>query len=199
MNFLGHFVLSGIDEKVIIGNFMGDFLPGRKFRETFAGEPGIIRGVELHRFIDSFTDNSPAVKQSVARLREHHGKYSPVIVDVLYDHLLAANFEDLFSESLNSFSERMYEVIHRNRQFLMPQAERIFQNMRRDNWLLHYRERWGLEKSLQGLAYRARFTNNITEADKTLYNSYADFEADFKTFFPEIMKAVNARQNAEQV
>ena len=53
MNYLAHLYLSGESEKVIVGNFIGDYVKGKSFTdypEQIAG------GIKLHRSIDSFTD-----------------------------------------------------------------------------------------------------------------------------------------------
>ena len=53
MNFLFHMLLSGNDEQLLVGNFMGDFVKG-PLQERF--EPRIRQGVMLHRKIDSYDD-----------------------------------------------------------------------------------------------------------------------------------------------
>ena len=59
MNFLAHIYLSDDHPKIMVGNFIGDFVKGKNFREQF--EPDIARGIELHRIIDVFTDSHPVV------------------------------------------------------------------------------------------------------------------------------------------
>ncbi|HEY3430492.1 MAG TPA: DUF479 domain-containing protein, partial [Cyclobacteriaceae bacterium] len=66
MNFLAHLYLSGTHQKVMVGNFIGDFVKGRNALETF--EPEIVKGIELHRGIDEFTDSHPIVTESKNRL-----------------------------------------------------------------------------------------------------------------------------------
>ena len=46
----------------------------------------IKKGIQLHREIDQFTDSHPIVRESKLRLRADFRHYSPVIVDVFYDH-----------------------------------------------------------------------------------------------------------------
>ena len=53
MNFLFHMLLSGNDEQLLVGNFIGDFVKG-PLQERF--EPRIRQGVMLHRQIDSYAD-----------------------------------------------------------------------------------------------------------------------------------------------
>jgi acyl carrier protein phosphodiesterase len=93
MNHLAHFVLSGGDADLAIGNFVADFITNRQLPDFSAG---VQRGIWLHREIDAFTDSHPIVKQSTKRLHPFHHKYSPVIVDVYYDYLLAKNWDSFF-------------------------------------------------------------------------------------------------------
>jgi acyl carrier protein phosphodiesterase len=93
MNHLAHFVLSGGDADLAIGNFVADFITNRQLPDF---TEAVQRGIRLHREIDAFTDAHPIVKQSTKRLHPFHHKYSPVIVDVYYDFLLAKNWDTFF-------------------------------------------------------------------------------------------------------
>ena len=92
MNFLAHLYLSGNDPLVRLGNFIGDFVKGRDLADRY--EPAIVKGIELHRAIDEFTDQHAIVKQSKMRLRPKYRHYAPVIVDIFYDHFLAAGWDN---------------------------------------------------------------------------------------------------------
>ena len=80
MNFLAHIYLSGDYPKLMIGNFIGDFVKGRNLLEQFDSE--IAAGIDLHRAIDEYTDSHPVVTQSKNRLRPSYRHYAPVIVDM---------------------------------------------------------------------------------------------------------------------
>ena len=91
MNFLAHAYLSGDNPKILVGNFIGDFVKGSDLRERY--DSSIAYGIELHRMIDTFTDSHPVVMNSKIRLRETYRHYAPVIVDMYYDHFLAAGWQ----------------------------------------------------------------------------------------------------------
>ena len=102
MNFLAHLYLSGEEEPVLLGNFMADFVKGNpeaRLRTILPPEvvasgifPELIRGIQLHRHIDHFTDTHPIVERTKARLRPEFRKYAGVISDMFYDHFLAAEW-----------------------------------------------------------------------------------------------------------
>jgi len=44
MNFLAHLYLSGNDDEIMVGNFIGDFVKGKNLLERF--DPGYVKGIE---------------------------------------------------------------------------------------------------------------------------------------------------------
>ncbi|GAL00009.1 acyl carrier protein phosphodiesterase [Nonlabens ulvanivorans] len=89
MNYLAHIYLSGNDTELRIGNFIADSVRGKDF--TMFPER-VAQGIILHRHIDTFTDSHPIVKLSKDLIRSEYGHWSSVIVDLYYDHFLAANW-----------------------------------------------------------------------------------------------------------
>jgi len=67
MNYLAHLLLSGNDEDVIFGNFIGDAVKGKQYQDY---SPQIQKGILLHRQIDTFTDAHPVYLQSKRRFYE---------------------------------------------------------------------------------------------------------------------------------
>ena len=97
MNYLAHIYLSGENDMLKIGNFIADSVKGKKYLDY---PVSIQQGITLHRNIDEFTDSHPIVHQSVHRLFDKYSHYSTVIVDILYDHFLAANWQDFHETKL---------------------------------------------------------------------------------------------------
>ena len=58
MNYLAHLFLSGDDEELLIGNFIGDSVKGNDVDDFREGVKG---GILLHRSIDSYTDAATQV------------------------------------------------------------------------------------------------------------------------------------------
>ncbi|MCU0362399.1 MAG: ACP phosphodiesterase [Bacteroidales bacterium] len=76
MNVLAHIYLSGDSEKIIIGNYIGDYVKGRDYLKY----PELVRkGIILHRHIDAFTDSHPVVHRSkIFFSRKYHETYQTV-------------------------------------------------------------------------------------------------------------------------
>jgi acyl carrier protein phosphodiesterase len=184
MNFLAHCYLSGPDPQIITGNFIGDFVKGRNLAAIFGA--GIARGVELHRAIDAFTDHHPIVKESKNRLRPTYRHYSGVIVDIFYDHFLAAGWETYSEIPLEDYASRVYQIM-RDQQSLLPErVNQMLPYMVRGNWLRNYAHLDGIERVLGGMARRATFTSHMEHATNDLRQSYSEFKTEFDLFFPEL-------------
>lgn len=186
MNFLAHVYLSGDHPKIMVGNFIGDFVKGKNYNTQF--EPGIAKGIELHRLIDVFTDHHPTVQKSKERLRPKYRHYAGVVVDIFYDHLLAVNWEQYHSMSLSTFAQMVYQIMDDHGTVLPPEVGRMLPYMKKDNWLLNYSTFYGIEQSLNGMARRTRYESKMEEAIDELKEFHEDFNTEFQIFFPELKR-----------
>jgi len=187
MNFLAHFYLSDLDDSLIIGNFLGDFVKGSQY-EKFP--PAVARGIQLHREIDSFTDQHPCHLQSKHRLSAKYGHYAGVAIDMFYDHLLAVQWTDYSDIPLDKFSQHVYAVLQANQDVLTPSSERTLTYMSRHDWLQSYQQMKGLSKALSGISQRARFRSYLEEAHLELQKDFSDYAHDFSLFFPDLHRHV---------
>ncbi len=182
MNFLAHIYLSGPTEEVIIGNFIGDFVKGRAFDNY---PPEVQRGISLHRKIDEFTDSHEIVRSSTSLLRKRHRHYSPVIVDIFYDHFLARSWKEISGTSLEAFTDWFYGMTDRFKHLIPKRALYMLTYMRQDNWLYNYQFKEGVDRALKGLSRRTLYKSNMSKAVADLEANYETFERDFHLFFPE--------------
>lgn len=191
MNFLAHLYLSGNNTGIRIGNFIGDFVKGRNLHERF--EADIAKGIELHRSIDEFTDSHPVVSKSKDRLRPGYRHYAPVIVDMFYDHILARNWNDYHPTLLPDYVEEIYKLMEANRDKLPEPVQYMLPYMMRGNWLLSYATIEGIHRALSGMAQRTSFKSGMDHAVHDLKEHYANFEREFREFFPELETFVAER------
>lgn len=188
MNFLAHLFLSQHDEELLIGNFIGDFV--RKSDDLQYPE-GIRRGLELHRKIDTFTDNHPVVRASTRLLHEHHHKYSPVLLDVYYDYLLANNWSIFSNRSLKAFTQDVYAILEKNMQVMPPVLQHRLPLMIADDWLVRYGTFEGLEFTFGRMKRRASEPSHFDNAVDTLQLHLKPLEENFYTFFPDAIGFVD--------
>ena len=184
MNFLAHIYLSNDLPKIMVGNFIGDFVKGRNLLEQF--EPDIAKGIELHRIIDAFTDTHPVVRQSKIKLRAKYRHYSAVIVDVFYDHFLAKFWTDYHSVLLPVYADKVYQIIETHRPILPQEVKHMLPHMIKGNWLVNYGTLEGIEQALTGLARRTRYESKMEQSVNELEEFYPEFKQEFQSFFPEL-------------
>lgn len=182
MNFLAHLYLSGNNPKIIIGNFMGDFIKGRAYLNQYDSE--IIKGIDLHRSIDEFTDSHAIVTQSKNRLRPKYRHYSGVITDVFYDHFLAANWNQFHPLPLAQFAQQAYQTIQSFGAELPAELNHMMPYMINGNWLLNYSNLEGIHRALSGMARRTPYESKMEEAVTDLRENYDAFKDEFMEFFP---------------
>lgn len=185
MNFLAHIYLSGNNDFIKIGNFMADGIRGNdylKFPED------VKKGILLHRQIDTFTDSHPIYRQSKHRLHQKYGHYSGVIMDILYDHFLAKNWNKYSNEKLEVYAESFYKLLQNNFKILTPKTQNLLPYMIDQNWLVSYATIVGIEKILFQMDYRTKHRAHMQEAIVELKEFYLEFENEFSLFFDAITK-----------
>lgn len=183
MNFLAHIYLSGNNELLKIGNFMADGIRGKDYM-YFPEE--VKRGILLHRKIDSFTDAHLIYRKSKHRLHEKYGHYSGVIMDIIYDHFLAKNWEKYSVESLTNYAGEFYKLLDKNEDLLTERTKNLLPYMKQNNWLLSYQSIEGIEKILFQMNHRTKNRSNMQEAIVELKLFYTETEEEFTRFFNEL-------------
>lgn len=185
MNFLAHEYLSKSYKGVRVGNFLGDFI--RKI------EPGkypeqVLIGIELHKKIDQFTDSHPLVHESKKMLHPRQGKYSSVLLDIYYDYFLAKNWNKFSNQPLKEFAASVYDDFWELKEFFPEKVVKFLPSMRENDWFYNYRFYWGIDKALQSIARRAKYSNTIKNSLKDLQELETELEENFLIFFSELEK-----------
>ncbi|MBQ4805433.1 acyl carrier protein phosphodiesterase [Aquimarina sp. MMG015] len=183
MNFLAHIYLSGEDQELKIGNFIADSVKGKKFAQF---PERIQQGITLHRKIDSYTDSHPIVRESVLRLFPKYGHYSTVIVDILYDHYLAAYWSDYSKIPLDKYVSDFYTLLQEYYEVLPKRVQDFLPYMFRDNWLLSYATIPGIGRILYQMNHRTKNKSKMNFAVVELEQYYDKFEIEFRSFFEEL-------------
>jgi acyl carrier protein phosphodiesterase len=188
MNFLAHLFLSGTEEDVIVGNFVADAVKGNSLHRF---PEGMERGIRLHREIDHFTDQHAVVRASKSRLSPKYRMWAGVIVDLYYDHFLAKYWSEYSGEDLNRFVAGTYFLLIRRFHLLPPRSRRILPFMITQNWLVGYRDLDVLQKVFNGMSRRTSHPSGMENAILDLQADYLDYENEFRTFFPDIIKHID--------
>lgn len=190
MNFLAHLLLSGNREGIVMGNFVGDFVKGLLTQEkTTNWNPEYVTGLRLHRYIDSFTDTHPVVREARKKIAEKHGRLSGIIVDIYFDYFLAKFFTDFCNETLWEYAHRMYGLIEENEYLIPEQMIPMAKAMIRQDWLNSYASLEGIDLTFSRMSRRAGFMIPIRNAVDELRLNELFYQEKFELFFPELKHA----------
>lgn len=192
MNFLAHIFLSCDNEDLLIGNFIADFI---RNKEVANYSSTIQQGIHLHRQIDTYTDNHPIVRKGVHRLHPNHKKYAPVVIDILFDHLLARNWSRYSGESLKNFTNGVYEILNKRMDELPEKLKKRLPAMIEADWLTGYGTKRGMEITFRNMDKRTKFPSNFIKALDDLENDYDAYNTEFNQFFPDVITYVENNCN----
>jgi len=175
-----------------VGNFMADSVKGSQYLKY---DKELQFGILLHRHIDSFTDEHPIYRQSKHRLHEKYGHYSGVIMDILYDHFLAKNWEKYSFISLPEFARDFYQILENNLDLLPEKTTKIVPYLVTQNWFESYASVTGIEKILFQMDYKTHHRVAMHEAVIELKKYNLEFENEFTLFFEELMLSCEVKRS----
>lgn len=185
MNYLAHLHLGGRQPADMLGSLYGDFVKGPlQGRWPLQVEAGI----RLHRQIDAFTDSHPLVLQAKARFPSERRRYAGILLDLFFDHCLAANWQDYSTEPLEDFTLRVYRALQSEPQ-LPGRLALIAPRMAEQDWLGSYREFAVLEQVLA----RRSWSGCISRSMKTSAPFIRSYALSPATLGAELRQSSRAR------
>ncbi|MBN2636492.1 MAG: DUF479 domain-containing protein [Prolixibacteraceae bacterium] len=192
MNYLGHLYLSGNDEKIMVGNFIGDYVKGRNMNNF---QDKIRQGIILHRQIDAFTDRHPKVLEAKKLFRSEYGLYSGIIVDFLYDHFLASNWFHYSPALLKDYSKQVHSILLSNYRILPLRVQGFLPFLIQNRRLESYASVDGIFQSVKIMSNHTSLPDKTNAAKKILLENYEFLADNFMCFMADIMEHVTISQN----
>jgi acyl carrier protein phosphodiesterase len=187
MNFLAHAFLAGDDPALIVGGVIGDWIKG-----PLPGPlpPDLARGVALHRAIDSHAETHAAFRASRTRISPARRRYGGVVVDILYDHLLASRWQELHDRPLTEFCAEVYRLIGARLGDIPPAAHFALKLMADEDWLASYGYIDGIADVLARMARRARQPNPLLHAEQEYLADPGGYDLDFRHWLVDAQRFV---------
>lgn len=171
----------------MVGNFLADTVDGKAHAED---QTGVRLGIDIHRFIDTFTDSHETVLNSRKLLYPYFSKYAAVVQDIFYDHFLASEWHRYSDEPLTAFAARVYRILGRYSQWYNERARRTYLYMSTHRWLESYATEAGIDRALKGMSHRAKFASNMENSMPALHDNREALHNHFLQFFPLLIAAV---------
>lgn len=194
MNYLAHIYFSNGVDDIIVGNAIGDFVKGILHSEDFPKL--VLRGLELHRSIDIFSDQHIALAKAKNFFREEYRLYSGAIVDVVMDYYLANDPRYFPNEqALKSFTEKAFEAIDRRKDILPANYKMMYNYMKSENWLYQIRTLKGLEIALHRLGKKIGPDFDASHAYLTVVQHYYELNQIYYEFIEDFEPFVKSKLN----
>ena len=187
MNLLAHLHLSaGLSAEETAGNVLADFLPNR-----LVPPPSIMRGIRLHRQIDSFTDRHELVAEARALISRERRRLASVIVDIAFDYTLSQKWEQHCDKPLGQFIEEGYSIIQYGSRQLGDIAHRLTCRMRQKKWLESYSSVEGMALTFERISFRSDAVKLLVGAEQEVTDQLPQLQALFDRFYPELVGNVS--------
>ncbi len=187
MNWLAHVFLSTDSIDFQLGNLLSDPLKGRVWR---GASEELVAGFRMHARIDSFTDRHEHVRRSKSRLAKK-GYLKPVVIDLVYDHLLLRHWNLFCRMDADSFVTGFHRAARPACRDFPDQARRFVFGLVDSQHLLSYRTLDGLHAALQRidrrLSPRLRARESAAGYLPRIEAELDGIETDFLDFFPQLI------------
>jgi len=169
VNYLAHMVVghwAGLNADGKLGNFVGDAVKGRDVEAKWGVE--VAMGIRFHRALDEHSDRHEASRAARATIRPHCGKWSGVVWDVLADHVLASEFDQLGQGCgvLDAFAARELQGLSLQLESMPERSRRFYDAMVHHGWLTGYRDGQVVHAVLDAMSRRRSTAGPVGEGWK---------------------------------
>lgn len=166
----------------MLGSLYGDFVKGPL---TGRWPAEIEAGILLHRKIDVFTDSHPIVLQAKQRFPSERRRYAGILIDLFFDHCLAADWHLYSPEPLRVFTARVYRVLREETE-LPGKLATLAPRMAEQDWLGSYRDFTVMEQVVAAMSRRLTRPEGLAGGAAELERIYSPLRQDFHAFYPEL-------------
>jgi acyl carrier protein phosphodiesterase len=187
MNYLAHSFLSNNEEGLLIGNFIADHIK-IKIADHLPAE--VRKGIILHRRIDNYTDSHPLFINSKRFFYDGFERYSGVLMDIYFDHVLAENFGKYSHIPLQDYTNRLHDVLLKNKTYLPESSQRFLEYAMQRNTFFEYSKIEGIELVLKHLSYRINHGIDLSKSVPLFTANKAQIEKDFFGFMVDMKEFV---------
>ncbi len=189
MNFLAHLHIAEHCESQFLGNLLGDFVKGDP-SERFSKQ--VVHGIQLHRFVDRYTDTHDEVVALKRFFPKALRRFSPIALDMFWDHCLANDWRQHHPKSLAHFLNHAEAVLNRDitqlePEQLPPRYRRVHHYMWAEQWLLSYKEMDNIVFALERMSMRSDRMAPLADCSESLKLNYDELRKAFDRLYPQVL------------
>lgn len=192
VNYLAHFYLAEPPSESLVGNLLGDFVPGRPEALAQRLPAGIVAGILRHRAIDAFTDSHPVTAALRNAIPPPRRRFAGAIVDVIYDHFLTRHWAEFSNKPFDAFIDRCNAALLEQRRWLPAELSEGLEERIAAGWLSQYGSEAGLRGVFRRMSRRRPAFAPLAGATDDLRANRTEFEDGFRRFFPDLIAHVAA-------
>lgn len=187
MNFFAHLVLAEPTPQSRLGNLMGDFCQGLDLKTL---PLPVQAGIWRHRAIDRFTDAATEVLQAKTLFSPARRRFAPVMLDVLFDHLLLQQWAQLDSRPLAPMCQQFYRQLWQQRSAMPPAMAATVAAIVQQDWFRSYQQLDNIGMALDRIANRIRFAHQFTGSIEEIHQHLPELQTLFLQFYPKLQNYV---------
>ncbi len=187
MNFFAHLILAEPTPQSRLGNLMGDFCQGLDLKTL---PTAVQAGIWRHRAIDRYTDAAAEVQQAKALFSPARRRFAPVMLDVLFDHLLLKHWPQLDSRPLEPLCQQLYQHLWQQRSVMPPAMAATVTAIVQQDWFGSYQQLDNIGMALDRIASRIRFAHQFTGSIDEIRQHSPALETLFLQFYPQLQAYV---------
>jgi len=191
VNFLAHFHLAWPDPGLVAGALDGDFRKGRLQGQL---PSALEKGIRLHRAIDAYTDDHPAVRNLRSRFPRHLRRYAGIVIDLAFDHYLSRHWHRYEDRELRDFNRQVLALLQSQADLLSGNARHMLARLQRHDLLNRYRDWPIITATAERIGARLRGDNPLAALDRDLDDLRPSIEAAFLAFYPDLQRFSGQRR-----
>lgn len=192
MNYLAHLHFADADDQHRLGNLAGDWIKGRLEAQPYP--PRVIQGARRHRFVDSFSDQHPAMRTARQCLGADRRRAAGIITDMVNDHFLVQHWPRYGDLPLETFIDDAYAGLERTRPLWPAPAEPVITRMISHDWLGSYGRLEIIAMALERIGGRMRRDPGLAGALPVLQREYTALEEQFHHLMADLEATLNPRR-----
>lgn len=140
--------------------------------------------------IDKFTDGHPVIRQATKIFRVNHGKYAPVVTDLIWDYILIKFWDQFVDLDLDTLILEVYQIITERHDLLPDKLKKNIHRMVADDFISRYKTLDGVRISLAYMDRRTKFPSRFVDAIEDYRENQYELDQLFKLFFPQLQTEV---------
>jgi acyl carrier protein phosphodiesterase len=174
---------------VLAGALLGDYWRGALPPEM---PPDLALSVRLHRRIDAVTDRHPQVQAARAGFADGERRYAGILLDLLYDHLLAQDWARYSAEALPDFARRAARHVVSEARWFEQAGGPVPQAGSFGALLVSYGSEAGLEQAVRRTAQRLRKPQVLLDAMRGWRGRLPRLREDLPVLLEDLRKAASS-------